>query len=419
MTRVVLAAPVDSPNLGHEIELWGHVLLGCISSREELNSVLDGVAAIEPSEVELLVVDAIADLIDQDSIAACVRWGISVVVIAHSPEDHARAAALGLAVIGAHQVSDRLPELLLGTLLREAIPAPADGTRGIVVAVWGAAGSPGASTIAVNLAAELALVESRKRRSARHEPAVQVCLVDADCWAPSVAPMWGLRTEAPGIAAAARCAEHDAWTKQEYLRLAVRGPAGVQVLSGLAALDRWPELSAGRITAVLDGLRDWCDVIVVDLGSHLEGAVDSLSDPLLPKRSAAARSIVSQADLVFGVGAADPISLARCVRAWPEWAGASRVSPELIVNRLRARVLGLAPEQQVRDVCEQFLGLSPIAVLPDDANVTDQALLRAQPLAEIAANSALRRQIRQLAGRIRERLDDRVTEAVEMLAPVP
>ena len=58
-----------------------------------------------------------------------------------------------------------------------------------VIAVWGPAGSPGRSTLAVELAVELA-------RGGRH-----IGLIDGDSHAPSLALALGLADEAPGFAA--------------------------------------------------------------------------------------------------------------------------------------------------------------------------------------------------------------------------
>src|SRR4029453_12991860 len=69
-------------------------------------------------------------------------------------------------------------------------------TVGRLVAVWGPTGAPGRTTIAVNLAAEAALLG----RSA--------LLADADTYGGAVAQVLGLLDEAPGLAGAARSANN-------------------------------------------------------------------------------------------------------------------------------------------------------------------------------------------------------------------
>src|SRR5699024_2653830 len=69
------------------------------------------------------------------------------------------------------------------------------GPEGRIVVVWGPAGAPGRSTVAVNTAAELA------------EPDEPVLLVDLDTYGASVAQLLAVLDEAPGVAAATRAAD--------------------------------------------------------------------------------------------------------------------------------------------------------------------------------------------------------------------
>lgn len=77
----------------------------------------------------------------------------------------------------------------------EQTPRPRDDAPGTVVAVWGPTGGPGRSTLAVNLASEVA---------ASGTPAL---LVDLDTYGASVAQLLSVLDEAPGLAAAARASE--------------------------------------------------------------------------------------------------------------------------------------------------------------------------------------------------------------------
>lgn len=89
---------------------------------------------------------------------------------------------------------------VVGALAVPSVPSDGDGDdlteedeitrRGQVVAVWGPAGAPGRTTVAVNLAAELALGGR------------EVVLVDVDTQAASVAQHLAILDEAPGVAAA-------------------------------------------------------------------------------------------------------------------------------------------------------------------------------------------------------------------------
>ncbi|MGH9250770.1 MAG: AAA family ATPase, partial [Acidimicrobiales bacterium] len=72
--------------------------------------------------------------------------------------------------------------------------APVVRPLGRLVAVWGPTGAPGRTTLAVNLAAETALLGRA------------TLLVDADTYGGAIAQVLGLLDEAPGLAGAARAA---------------------------------------------------------------------------------------------------------------------------------------------------------------------------------------------------------------------
>ena len=93
-----------------------------------------------------------------------------------------------------------------------------------LVAVWGPAGAPGRTVIAVNLAAESALLGRR------------VLLVDADTYAASVAASLGMLDEAAGLAQACRLADQGRLDAVGLRRCATAvsvAGASVDVLTGL------------------------------------------------------------------------------------------------------------------------------------------------------------------------------------------
>lgn len=154
-----------------------------------------------------------------------------------------------------------------------AVVTPRPGRTPRIITVWGPAGAPGRTTLAIGLAAELA---------ARGH---NVCLVDADTYGGTVAPALGLLDESPGFAAACRLAGADALTSAELDRVAQSAPAaagaGFAVLTGIGRPHRWPELSSGRVTTVLEQCRRWRDIVVVDAGFSLESDEEVSSDLLL------------------------------------------------------------------------------------------------------------------------------------------
>lgn len=315
------------------------------------------------------------------------RAGVRVVAVCSTPDESIRMRALGVVdYVDASEVMTAIPALLEGTSSVEFSDASADFTpgRGTLVALWGAPGAPGATTICLGLA------EVWARRGFR------VLVIDADAWSASIAAHWGLRTEVPGIAAAARLAELDTLTSEELDRLADEGAAGVRVLTGLASLERWTELSAVRVGRLCEISREWADVIVCDLGSRLD-PLTAVAESNSPRRDAAARAILEHADEIIAVGSADPVSLARLVRAWPQWKEASNCEPRLVINRVRSRALGLDADRQTRDVCRRFLSVDPDALLPEDSKACDHALLAAESLASLSNRSPLVMGLNKLA----------------------
>lgn len=269
------------------------------------------------------------------------------------------------------------------------VPSPAR-RRPRVIVVWGPAGAPGRTTIAIGLAAELA---------ARGHA---VALIDADTYGGTVAPALGLLDEAPGFAAACRLAGAETLTMAELDRIsqiaASDGGAGFAVLTGIGRPHRWPELSSGRVTAVLDRCRRWREVIVVDVGFNLESDEEVSSDLAAPRRNAATVAALRAADEVVAVGAGDPIGLARLLRAHGdllEVAEAARV--RVVVNRVRASVLGIDPQGQVRQTLERFAGIRDAVLIANDPDAADLALLTARPVTVAAPRSAVSRGIGELA----------------------
>jgi hypothetical protein len=101
-------------------------------------------------------------------------------------------------------------------------PEPGDGPErlGSIIAVWGPAGAPGRTTIALNLASELARLG---------QPTL---LVDADTYGGCIAQSLSLLDEAPGLAAATRSADQGSLDLAVLARLAPEVSPGLRVLTG-------------------------------------------------------------------------------------------------------------------------------------------------------------------------------------------
>lgn len=273
----------------------------------------------------------------------------------------------------------------------EAVPLTTP-PRQRVIAVWGPAGAPGRTTLAISLAAELA---------AR---GLRVCLVDADTYGGTIAPALGLLDEAPGFAAACRLAGSDALTEGELDRIALiygGTAAPFRVLTGIGRPHRWPELSRDRVARALEAARLWSDVVVVDTGFNLETDEEVSSDMLAPRRNAATIAALRAADEVVAIGAADPVGLARLLRTHAdllETVTTDRV--HVVANRVRASVLGIDPSGQVRQTLDRFGGIADPILVADDPSAADAALLSARTVLDVAPRSALRHGAAALADRL-------------------
>jgi MinD-like ATPase involved in chromosome partitioning or flagellar assembly len=260
-----------------------------------------------------------------------------------------------------------------------APPGPGvPGDRGPqVIAVWGPTGAPGRSTVALNLAAELA-------------GAAPTLLVDCDTYGASQAQALGLLDEAPGMAAAARAADQGALDLPALARVALEVSPGLRVLTGLPRADRWTELRASSVTGILAVARQLAAFVVVDCGFAIEDDEELSYDTLAPRRNAATLSAIEAADHLVIVGAADPVGLQRLVRAVQDSGHVASGPRHIVVNRVRASAVGAHPERRISEALERFAGLDDCAFLPDDPQVLDAAMLAGQTLREYAPQSPLR-----------------------------
>jgi MinD-like ATPase involved in chromosome partitioning or flagellar assembly len=384
MPRVLLA--VDAPRaarLSAELVREGVEVVGVVEAARPAAGWPEGSAA------DTLVLEVRRSTLTAGLAAECDARGIRVVPLCADEDARALAEAAGLVPHPRDVEGWVLAEALTAPLpLRRIAPQPA--TQGRTIVVWGPHGAPGRTSIAIELAAELS-------RGGRH-----VALVDADAHAPSVALALGLADEGPGFAAACRQSERGALDAAELTRISVEVPvagASVDVLTGINRPGRWPELSEARVGAALSACRAWAEHVVVDVAASLERDEEIVSDLEGPRRNGATLAALRSADVVVAVCAADPVGVARFVRAFAELRstiGATRVV--VVVNRLRAGTMGVDARGQVRRTLERFADVERAWFLPLDPRAADAALLAGRPVADIAPRSPLAAAVRRLVG---------------------
>lgn len=268
------------------------------------------------------------------------------------------------------------------------------GGAGQVVAVWGPTGAPGRTTVAVNLAAELAGLGA------------STLLADADSYGGVVAQVLGLLDEAPGLVAAARAANAGRLDVAGLAGLARRVSPGLRVLTGIPRSDRWPELRASSLDLVWRLARAVATVTVVDCGFSLERDEELSFDTAAPRRNGATLVTLAACDLVVAVGSADPVGVQRLVRGLDDLRQvAPAVEVRVVVNRVREGPVGPRPQHQLAATLDRYAGLSEVIFVPYDLAGLDRSHLTGRTLLEAVPDSPVRPPLRSLA---REIAGDRV-----------
>ncbi len=392
--RLVVAVE-DGSALADGLRREGHDVIAVVAASSLALAAADGMLGAEAATVLRAVTDADAVVLEvsresvtSSVVALCDRAGTRIVPLCDGAVPERVAAAFGLE----RPVRGDVDPWLLADVLASAParPEPArPSTRAPrVIAVWGPAGAPGRSTVAVELAVELA-------RGGRH-----IALVDADTHAPSIALALGLADEGPGFAAACRQVELGGLDARELARVSVSlGGSGIDVLTGLNRPSRWPELSESRVTGALEVCRDWAEHTVIDVASSLERDEEIMSDLDGPRRNAATLAALRSADLVVAVAGADPVGVARFLRAHGDLRATIGATPVAVVaNRLRPGALGIDARGQVRRTLDRFGGIEDVWFVPQDPRSADAALLASRPIAEVAPKSPLTLAVRRFVG---------------------
>jgi MinD-like ATPase involved in chromosome partitioning or flagellar assembly len=374
-----LALPPDlEESVALDAVRHGHAIVARAGSAHAL---LERLGELRPDAV---IVGASPRYLTPELLVACDDGGVRMIVLADGDVERRRTISTGLRDPLEHTATWAEIERRLAGGADE--PSPPDPAQGTTIAVWGPAGAPGRTSVAIAIAAELAAVGKR------------VVLADVDSHAASVAPMLGLLDEAPGFAAACRLAGSGSLDVAELDRIsdsAGGAVGGFRVLTGLGRPSRWPELTADRVAGVMRQCRGWADVTVLDLAASLESDEQISSDLHAPRRNGATMAVLREADQVVAVGSADPVGLSRLLRSYADLVEAvSTRAVHVLVNRLRASAVGMSAAGQVEETLQRFGGIPRAAFVPYDLAAFDAAVLTGGTLVQHAPKSHARLALR-------------------------
>lgn len=351
--------------------------------------VIDGEMTSALASADVVVLPATVQLLTAHAVSFADRAGIRLVPLGVNPSSERLVAAFGLvAPLDAALHPRDLAHAILTTRPTSTGRRAALGPR--TIAVWGTHGAPGRTTLSISLAVEL----SRGRR--------HVALIDADTHAPSMALALGIPDEGPGFAVACRQAELGILDDVELQRLCVplAGADDVDVFAGINRPSRWPELSRVRVRSALTRTAEWAEQCVIDVAASIETDEEIVSDVLDgPRRNAATLQALESADHIVAVLGADPVGVARFVRAFPEVGDVAGATPiTIVVNRLRSGAVGFDARQQIRRTLERYLSISEIWFVPEDRRAADAALLAGKAIAVSSPRSPIVAAVRRFVG---------------------
>ncbi len=353
-----------------------HLLLRCVD-RTEL------IAAMRAGGVDGVVLVGLPRWLDPQTTYEIVNAGASLVGLIDDEAEATRIQRLGgvtlPSISGPREVIAAASEQMQSPV---AVTAPPNGDRGRLVAVWGPKGSPGRTTLAIELSATLALADP------------STLLIDGDPYGGDVVQLLGLAVDLPSILWAARMAEKGELDPGALLlELRRAGRRGPVLLPGLPRAELWAEISEFGWRALLDVARSTFDFVVCDVGFCLEPDAPSYSG-VSAGRNALARMTVSEADAVIAVCRTDPVGVRSFL--WAFDGLTELVDPErvtVVLNRARS-----GPAREARALIDRHIGKRARAVIPDRPTELRRAVAEGRPLMAHRAPRDVVDPLRDVAG---------------------
>jgi len=308
-------------------------------------------------------------LVDDESGERRLRqWGIDTVV-AVDPIAPAECIPTILSHLAAPQLGPDPARQAVAELPTQSGEVP----RGRVVAVWGPAGSPGRTSVAVALGQHAAA------------QGVSTMIIDADTMNPGVADVLGIRADAAGIIAACRHAEQGNLDVAALARCARAIDPYLRILSGVSSRARRSELRPAALSRMLEMSRTLNELTIIDVGALLDSdefiaGTASLVDP--------GASILGQVDVLIAVSSCEPVGLAKLVTAIDRIRSLlGQAQIHAVINRVRPSVVTAAREPALAEFIAEHAGIASVWMVPDCRDEFDAAANSSRTISEQAPKS--------------------------------
>ena len=241
-----------------------------------------------------------------------------------------------------------------------------------LVCVWGTNGSPGRSSVAINLSFSLA---------SKNFPTL---LVDLDAIVPSLAPALGLVSEVPGVSSLVHDALKGRLSQESIEKNVIEVNPGLHVLTGISNPKRWPELRTEGLIQVLKLCSQMYANIICDLSAVLPESTDSsLNDVDIFRRFDHIPKVLEISSRNIFVLSATPLSLIRASEALEALQEINKTEPLIILNKVNEINLDQKYESTVEAILGRWVNSGSIYRIPDRPEIFAESWMRAESVQDL------------------------------------